>query len=594
MKLQFPKEKRYYLIFIIISIWGIIGINQYFFSGDNFGHESIMNIFWAISIFVLLLISYNISFKTRIYGYSLGFLFSFCMIAGKVLYTDNSLFGFFFPAKNLIDEMISIAGFTGFLGSLISILFLYLSKLENEKKDNKQWKIFQFPFFIWTAIFFLSWLPCYMAYYPGIYSYDMDDLTTQALGSISDITKFHPPLHTFIWKAFLSLQNYVGMEAITLYSFTQMILLAIVFSRLIRLFIKKKYKNGIIIGSILFFALNPVIALFSFIPTKDVYFAIAFMNLGIELLEFASCQETYLYSLYRCLRLCVSILLCCLFRNNAIYALVLYSLIIIWALPKDRKKLFAIFSSAFFCFFFISKVIYGAMGIQEGNEREILSVPIQQIANVVTLKGDTLSDEEKEQIDQFIPYDCIAENYNPRFADPVKQNFQTDTFRKNKSAFFILWFHLFTKYPGNYINAFLSLNLPYWYPDASSKDEYSKRKYIETFIYDYDSIGYTFERNSKFPQLYEKYERVANYKAFQKIPIVSNLFSISTPVWLLITYIFILLYKQKKKLILILLPSLLIWLTFMAGPVSNFRYIFPIFIQYPLFAAIALQPSKNK
>lgn len=594
MKLLFPKEKKYYLIFTIISVWGIIGINQYFFSGDNLGHESIMNIFWAASIFVLLLISYNITFKTRIYGYSLGFLFSLCMVTGKVLYMDNSLFSFFFPAKNFINEIISIIGFTGFLGSLISILFAYLSNLENEKKDNKLWKIFRIPFLGWTSIFFLSWFPCYMAYYPGIYSYDMDDLTTQALGTISDITKFHPPLHTLIWKAFLSLQNHVGIEAITLYSLTQMILLAIVFSRLIRLLVKKNYENWIIIGSILFFALNPVIALFSFIPTKDVYFAITFMNLGIELWEFASCQEAYMHSSYCCLRLCITILLCCLFRNNAVYALVLYSFIMLFALRKDRKKLLGIFACAFFCFFFISKVVYGAIGIQEGNEREILSVPIQQIANVVTLEEDTLSDEEKEHIDQFIPYDSIAENYNPRFADPVKQNFQTDTFRKNKADFFILWFQLFTKHPGNYINAFLSLNLPYWYPDASSKDEYSKRKYIETFIYDYDSIGYTFERNSKFPQLYDKYERVANYKAFQKVPIVSNLFSISTPVWMLITCIFILLSKQKKKLILILLPSLLIWLTFMAGPVSNFRYIFPIFIQYPLFAAIALQPSKNK
>lgn len=592
MASQSTKKKLFILLYLILSYTGTSAINRYFFVSHTTRNGSILNLIWMAVIFFLLIHAHKTTPKARFLGFLLGSLLAISLMLGKTLYQDNSLYSFFFPIKNLKVQLTCIIGFTVLLGAMLSILFAYLEI--SEHKDylihTNSWKLYQLPSVCWMGIFFLSWLPCYLSYYPGIYSYDMDDLTNQALG-ITPFTRFHPPLHTLFWKACLFLQSILPIEPIIVYSICQMFLFAAVFARVIHFLIKKRFHNGIILGNILFFALNPTIAIFSFIPTKDACFAAAFLLLTIELCELVTHPLTYKIPARCSLRLVLSILLCCLFRNNAIYALLLFAPVVTFFLYRNRRKIAVLFVFSFLCFFFIDGVLYGAFGIEKGDNREILSVPIQQIANVVTMDEESLTNEEKAQIDQYLPYDAIKESYNPRFADPVKQSFQTDTFNEDKAAFFRLWFHLFTRYPGNYLNAFLSLNLPYWYLDAYAIDEYAKREYIETFIYDYDSIGYTFERDSKLPWLYERYEKLASYQRLGRKPIIANIFSLSMPFWLTLTCCFILFLKNRRKLCLILLPSLLLWLTFIAGPVSNFRYIFPIHMQYTLFISIALQPS---
>jgi hypothetical protein len=146
------------------------------------------------------------------------------------------------------------------------------------------------------------------------------------------------------------------------------------------------------------------------------------------------------------------------------------------------------------------------------------------------------------------------------------------------------------------VDAFLSLNLPYWYPDSATVDVYSQRRYIETGICEMEWYPVTLQ--SKLPGLYKMYEKVASFEAFQNVPVAATVFSITTPFWLMLICLFLLFYKKKKQQMLLILPGMFLWLTFMAGPVSNFRYIFPIFCLYPLYIALVfdgniLQVSTN-
>ncbi len=587
-------SKKYILpsCYLVLSYMGVSAINRYFSISQTTRNGSFLNLIWMAGIFMLLTYAHQTAPRARVLGYLFGALLAISLTIGRIVYLENSLYSFFFPAKSLSRHLTCFLGFTVLIGGVVSLLFACLERLEHTDRLEHAglWRIYRLPSACWVGVFSLSWLPCYLSYYPGIYSYDMDDLTNQALG-FTPFTRFHPPLHTLFWKGCLSLQSYLPVEPIIIYSMAQMLFFAFVSARVVQFLIKKNFHNGIILGNILFLALNPTIALFSFIPTKDSCFAAAFFLLTIELCELVSNPYAYGIAKKCSLRLVLSVLLCCLLRNNAVYALLLSMPLILILLHRNRRKIAVLFLFAFFCFFFIDGVLYGALGIKKGDHREMLSVPIQQIANVVVMDEETLTEEEKMQIDLYLPYEEIRESYNPRFADPVKILFDTETFDADKLGFVRLWFHLFTRYPGNYINAFLSLNLPYWYPDAYAVDEYAKREYIETFIYDYDSIGYTFERESKLPWLYERYEKLASYQRLGRKPVVANIFSLSMPLWLVLFCGWVLYFKHRRKLTLILLPSLLLWLTFMAGPVSNFRYIFPIHIQFALFVAIALQPS---
>jgi hypothetical protein len=88
------------------------------------------------------------------------------------------------------------------------------------------------------------------------------------------------------------------------------------------------------------------------------------------------------------------------------------------------------------------------------------------------------------------------------------------------------------------------------------------------------------------------YERVASFEAFADIPVVSVLFGIALPLQLMILTAGTLFARGKGRRSAFLLPSAFLWLTFIAGPVSNFRYVFPMVLLYPLYLCVIAEPDK--
>lgn len=217
----------------------------------------------------------------------------------------------------------------------------------------------------------------------------------------------------------------------------------------------------------------------------------------------------------------------------------------------------------------------------------MFSVPVQQIALVVVRNEKKLTPKEVGKINQFLDYRKLKKLYNPRFADPVKCSYKFNENIGKEKDFIKFWLKLGLKYPKEYITAFLELNIPYWYMDADSVDPYAKRIYIETLAG--SNEYYSVRRNSKLPFLYSRYEKVANYSAFQKLPVISNLFSISTPIWAILFTAFWLIFKKRYRGLLNLVLPFLLWATYLLGPVSNFRYILPIFMLYPFFVLLIAQ-----
>ena len=137
------------------------------------------------------------------------------------------------------------------------------------------------------------------------------------------------------------------------------------------------------------------------------------------------------------------------------------------------------------------------------------------------------------------------------------------------------------------INAFLDLNIPYWYIGASSVDPYSKRAFIETANYKLDF--YNAERTSRMPAALKYYELFASYSLFANKPAyMAMVYSIALPIWLILFCITVMIRLDRRRFIICFLPYLFLWVTYMAGPVSNFRYIFPIYAVYPFFLFLAV------
>jgi len=351
---------------------------------------------------------------------------------------------------------------------------------------------------------------------------------------------------------------------------------------------KREAHFGLRLMALAFYALNPLNAIFALLPIKDVIFSVFWNLFTILLLSMIANPKRFFSSVLRQALFVLSVLLYCLFKNNTVYAFVLSAICFLFIFRKFFKNILVLCSAALACFFLINGPLLTALGVREGHIKESLSLPLQQIANVALHHGQELSPEDQESIGEILDYPMIREKYNPRFADPVKNSFHEENFRSDPQKYISLWGKLFRQHPARYLDAFASLNLGYWYPDAVTPDPYSQRIYIETDIRG-NAGFFQPSRQSIFPRLLEFYEAFAGGRFMQKLPFFSLLFSIGVPVWVLIIGLMSCLAKRLNRLAAVFLPALILWLGHLAGPVANLRYIYTLTIAYPLYGVIMAQ-----
>ncbi|MBR0403027.1 hypothetical protein IJI55_00540 [Candidatus Saccharibacteria bacterium] len=569
---------------ILFALFFTIAIDRYFFPDQRTINTSVLCVFsFAISIYFQLLSHAKKYQKFKTSAFFLSLLFSISLVVGRAVY-DTSSISPLLGWGNTTLAVINIIGFTTTFTALLQIVFRFFSVIEKrlDKSSLPRFMSSKKAFYLLWLIFFLGFVPAFIAHFPGILSYDYINQTEQALSGL--YTTHHPPLHTFIWSICLHLGEAINVYPTVIYEIIQACFISFVFASIIKFLINRRINKYIIYVSIIFFLINPAISVFSLTMTKDVFFS-GFLALFIlEITKLISSPKEYLSKKPNIILYGLFVVGTCLFRNNAIYIFIVFTPILIILSKNCRKKIaiISIFPIVLYLFgtFSVNKVFH----IQNGSPGEMLSVPMQQIADVLYNDEYALTDDQKASFSEYIPIEKVMNNYNPRISDPIKGYFDGYKVKDNLFSFIKLWAKIGLQYPVNYISAFLSLNLPSWYPDAYPVDIYHPAIYIENRIQDDKS-------QSIVPVLYDYYS-IVSQNGYRDIPLVSTFFSISTCIWVVLLSLFSALSRGCKKSIIALLPIILLWLTYLLGPVSIFRYYYPIMILYPLFLVIIIQPKK--
>lgn len=444
----------------------------------------------------------------------------------------------------------------------------YLSKPFSSKKPFIQLLIF-------TAIIFIFWLPCFLSYYPMMDSYDIFYKTPYWFSQHSqavtgNFIKHHSVLHTFFWRLAVKTSEGLNVLPFIPYAIGQSLFISVIFAKSL-VFINKKGLAKIYTILALLFYLMPVNAIFSQIPTKDVSIAPLVLLLTMNLYCLFTNDECY-KKIGGIILAILETLLCCLLRNNFIYAFVVFAIIIFFMQKKARKPFLIIAITSVLSFALINGPLYKALGVTDGEKHEALSVPIEQLAYTLINSPDKLSESDKNEIMMYFPK---YEIYNPRFADPVKDNSNDLILEENLTNFIKLWVKVGLKCPGEYIDSFLTLNIPYWYIKANPIDPYSQRQYIETGEYDDHTPLIS-------KGLLDFYEKEGDFEGINSLPVIRIIFLLATPMWLLIFGLCRCISCKKKDTASTLLLLFLYMLTFLLGPVSCMRYIYPLFVTYPV------------
>ena len=454
----------------------------------------------------------------------------------------------------------------------------------------------------------LAWLPVYLAYYPGICAYDAPVQT----GQIVDHYYFdhHPIVHTLFLQGMLLLGSHIFgsvNSGMALYTAAQMLLLAGSMSYGLLALHRRKIGTGWQLVILLLGMFFPFHWYMSVSMTKDTVFSAFFL---LQLVSFTELLKED----RRSLRLGAGDLLfgiatvgMILFRNNGKYAMIVllvFQVLTVCFGKKARKlwgRLLAISLAAFCVGLFVLSAVFSATHAEQGDRREMLSMPIQQMARCMVYHGGigvlaeddgTMDDADKSLINDFILDEAYRE-YAPGFADPVKRHTNTYVARYRSGDFIRTYLHLLTEYPGDMINAALATNAGFLSPfdvthaEVNQVEGRAGLSYVQT-RWEEDTLNERgIYKDSKWPWLFTQLENWAENNSYLQIPVLKYLFVPGSYLWLYLALAVILVIADKKRFCLPLAIVAGYYGTMLLGPTVQMRYVYPVMLALPYLLALA-------
>lgn len=457
----------------------------------------------------------------------------------------------------------------------------------SEKKKN-----------LWTfAVIILCWLPVFLAVYPGFFVYDAQDEYLQVV--TREFTTHHPLLHVLLLGGMLQ-AGYKMTDSynvgIACYTICQMIFLAGIFTYVVWYLRKKQTSLFGRVITVLYFGLFPVIVMFSLCSAKDGIFTGLLLLLIIQIIELCVNPARFFNGWKHKLVYVLSAAGMMLFRHNGVYAYLVFIPVLIWFVREYRRKTAVMAISAVLLFVVSNGALTLFCHASASENQELLTVPIQQLARTYVTAAGEMTQTDKNTLYEIIPQEAL-EYYAPKVSDGVKINFNNEAFAAERGKYVELWFRMGAEHPFTYLNAWLMTSYGFWYPDTII-DVYRGNS-VFTYTYgDSSYFGYEVEqpgvRESKIPWLDELYRRMSLEISFQKIPVVSMLFSPGFLFWFMLFVMGYLWYEKRIRLLIPLVLVLLLWMTVILGPTYLVRYVLFLWFLLPVFVVLMQKACRQE
>ena len=445
----------------------------------------------------------------------------------------------------------------------------------------------KYSFFLLLLLIIICWLPVLISFFPGNFSYDAGTQIRMLLFDV--VTKYHPVMHT----AFLGITIYLGHAifnswniGLLIHSIVQMIIMAGIFSYTLIYLYKKKVPSYLLLFFLIIYLFLPTHSVFSITTTKDVLFSGLFNIVLICYIEL--CTNKKFFTKKNMIITILSTFLLISFRNNMIYAFILFIPFILLYYKKDFKKLSIIFVSILAITIIYDKALTHIFKIENGPRVEMFSFVVQQFAR--TYNKDNISKEYKEDI-KLLFLNNSLKDYNSHLSDPVKSNFNTEELLNNKKKYIKLYTHLLIENPNTFIDSILNNTYSFYYlfdklPDPNTKT------YIELNCI--KEVDNSIERNDNCKFNNNILFKIVNDAEYQKIPLLNVFMNMAFYFIVLLFAGIFALYKKNYKLFFPLLLLIFYMGTNMLAPVALVRYAYPLFTTFPIIIYIYYQTKKDR
>lgn len=564
-----------------------------------------------ICVFIFLLFQYTGEKKydprMKMFTAVLGFLFSSMTSFGYYLERNGQI------SYKSVSLLISILLYTRVFALGLSAFWSLLMEKEQDWQVCNQALEGDGRFYIFTdflfhhpllvgGCFFIMWTPCYISTFPGGFRYDASKEFMQVMNGFNGNL---PMLHSAIITRLLTgLHEFTGSynTGIAVYTILQMLMLAAMFSHIICSLYKQGFNKMILMGLFLYYAIFPVIPMMVTQTVRDVLFS-AFLTYTMFLFYLmTSDTNSFMMSRYKPLLLGLMMVLALQSRNNNtgifMYIIIFAVCILVWKLYRKKYfrgvLIFVITTIGIYCLLGGVLTALCQPMVIPPTSKHSLSVFSQSIVRAYIMEPDSWTAEEKAEFETFVYSESLK--YVAENADVTMGRL---TVEGNVKEFLKFWLRIGLKHKRVYLDAILAQTRQMWFPDCII-DGYQEME-VEAYK-SYDKCYYGFIKTidepgvqmQYLPFVQEFYEKIGMFISFERIPILSMMFSIGFQFWILLNCVFYVGYRKCQHLYLPLAVILSYMMISAFVPVVLLRYFVAIFFAMPMIIAFTLQPAMMK
>lgn len=444
-------------------------------------------------------------------------------------------------------------------------------------------------------VVFLCRLPYLIAFFPCSMAWDGGTQICYFYGS-ERFSDHHPPLLSFFYGAVAwysdewNIPN-LGMFFIPL---VQTTLSAFAAARVCALFRDFRIPYGIRWASLAYYGLFTVWCIFDVTVIKDsVYWPFTLLY-AVSLARCVFEKEAFFSRKRNLLQMLLYALFMTQTRNNGIFVLLFTLPFAFITVARKKKALFAgAFAALLVLSYMINNILYPALGvIKVAYKEDMYSIMFQQTAKYVKDYPEDVTQEEKEFLDTLFFYDELADAYNPRIEDWVRDCLRVKEansadgtnieFGRYIDTYFRVWSAQFIRHPLSYINTFFECSYGYYYPEIRPYKE-------EMGFYEMDRNTFTngMHRARQIPELARARFLLEQLCKLEFVPGTALLYRCGFYTWC-VTFAFIyLVIKKRYRELVVTVPAVVNIMICVISPINPCtRYAMPTMCMIPLILGI--------
>lgn len=593
---------------LINVIWAFVSVLLFpnFISDTTLGFSnSVFSILMFVVIYIVLKqeCKKDTNKRLRICTHVLGFLFAFMIGSGYSL----EIYG----AVAYIDIFGSIVVFTHVFAAILSLFWQWLISFENVLNKGEEqkgvvgkickimdWEL-EHPYVI-TLFLLACWTPLFIADFPGGFRYDATGELYQVFdGYNGNYPLLHSVIITRLLPFFYDLTGSYN-TGVAVYVIIQMIITSIMYTHILCEFGKKGINRIVLAGAMLYIGGFPIIQILVVQEVRDVMFSILLTYTMFLFYMMVSNAKEFFQSIFKPIMLAVFFVLTIMARNNnagtiMLIAIVVVSIIIWFVYRKKYMRGATVFSIACILFYWILGTWLTSLcqPISPASTGGGLSIMSQPIARAYFYEFDNWTQEEIDELGRYMNLRKLK--YFPENADTTKSRIYENI---DFVEFFNFWCRIGMKYPGLYVDAMLENTKDMWFP-SGVVNGYNQsgipyyQQYDKCYFGMLPDLEEPVTHYNLMPEYLNMYTQIGLYLSFEKIPVVSMLFSIGFQFWIVLNAFFYLIYRKCYRLLLPVGIILGYMIISAFVPLVLLRYFSAVFLAMPMVIVFTLQPQSK-